>query len=191
MEAANSSSVANNNRQSTTLNTRRSGPPPKVSAGSCNFDQVLNVLESTTKSEIDQDVEGFVNSLAFTLQKCPEEQREFLFLQIRTLVFNEMYPQRQTAPRPALSPPRGAEPNLLLQPRTRPASAPSMYGDQIRYQTWGPPPAYQSVHAGPRMRGCAFRAPVSSARGRHPVSPARDGDGEELLYEREVPFEEI
>ena len=51
----------------------------------------------------------------------------------------------------------------------------------------GAPPSYISVH--PRIQG-GFRVP-SVARGRAPVSLQRDADGDEVLYEHEIPFEEL
>ena len=125
---------------------RRSGSPPKIApTTSWNIDQVLNAIEAISKTEIDQDVEGFVSNLAFTLQKCPEDMREYLFLQICTLVFNKMYPRRNTAPHPPPSPLRGAEPHLMSTPRPGPSSVPTDHGDQSCIPNWGPPPLLISL----------------------------------------------
>ncbi len=50
--------------------------------------------------EVDADIDAFITGIAFSLQKSQRQQREHLFAEIRNLIYDTLYPRRQTAPHP-------------------------------------------------------------------------------------------
>ncbi len=52
----------------------------------------------------------------------------------------------------------------------------------------GAHPTYQSVHMNRTRVSSAFRAPAAHGR---PETPDDNGDGEGMMHEHEVPFEEL
>ena len=109
------------------------------------FEHLMNVLESQqqqSQSEIDPEVDAFVNGIVFLLQKSTRQQRECLFADICALIYNTLFPKRSTAPRPRERP-TGAEPALGAFRPPRPAialSVPSVHGDNSAFSSWGMPP---------------------------------------------------
>ncbi len=111
------------------------------------FDHLMSALEMQQKQqmqqnlEVDPEVDAFVSGIAFSLQKSSGQQREHLFAEIRSLIYDTLYPKRITAPRPRERA-VGAEPHLGSFCPPRPVAtpnAPNLHGDGTGFSSWGMP----------------------------------------------------
>ncbi len=114
------------------------------------FEHLMNVLESQqqqSQSEIDPEVDAFVNGITFSLQKSTGQQREHLFADICALIYDTLFPKRSTVLRPRERP-TGAEPALgaFRPPRLLPRVFHQFMGITV-FSSWGMPtnnpPTYQ------------------------------------------------
>ena len=101
------------------------------------FEHMMEALSQQQAAilDVDPDVEAFVNGLAYSLQKTTGQQCEHLFIDICQLVYDTLFPCRQIAPRPSMTP-VGAKPHLGSFCPPRPINAPSVptaHGDQIQF----------------------------------------------------------
>ncbi len=59
-----------------------------------SIEKMFQMLNKTTKSNVDEDVESFYNHISLKLQKVPVgEQREILFAEINRLILETLYPK--------------------------------------------------------------------------------------------------
>ncbi len=111
------------------------------------FEKMMEALEKSQSQgaqllDVDAEVEAFVNGIVYSLQKTSGQQHEKLFINICQLVYNSLFPYRQTAPRPT-RPQTGAEPHISAFRPPCPVSTPSVpsaHGDQNQFgnHTWVP-----------------------------------------------------
>ena len=117
------------------------------------FERMMEALENSQSQQqasllnIDPEVEAFVNGIAYLLQKVTGQQREKLFIDTCQLIYDRLFPWRQTALHPAAHSAQGAEPHL---PAFRPPctvatpTIPTGHGDQTQFGcNWIPPSAIE------------------------------------------------
>ncbi len=108
---------------------------------------MIEALENSQQNQqagfldVDPEVEAFVNGITYSLQKTNSQQRECLFINIRQLIYDTLFPRCLTAPRPShIS--AGAEPHVAAFRPPRPVTGPSVptaHGDQNQYScNWVP-----------------------------------------------------
>ena len=125
----------------------------------CKFEWMMSVLEEQCECQqqldVDPDVDAFVTGIAFSLQKSAGQQREHLFVEIRSLIYDTLYPCRVTAPRLHSVPQgEGLEPNLGQFHPPCPAASPMT--PSAGFSNWSRPTSYQVDGSGEVTRNLSF-----------------------------------
>ncbi len=106
------------------------------------FERMMEALKKSQNQQqaslldMDPEVEAFVNGIAYSLQKVSGEQRERLFIDIHQLIYDMLFPRRNTLPHPVTHTAQGAEPHLGAFRPPCPVATPSMLtgcGDQNQF----------------------------------------------------------